>query len=98
MTAAIFRPVIWTDEECKKLNEYQNGDFSHPFTCGNDRMDAAHRKYQAEHGGDFGQLVATPQGWICPSCSWHQDFAHGFMFKGAMPNPFEQFQTKKEEE
>lgn len=77
----------WTDEQCDKLNEFQKCRWSHPFTCGGNRSDAAHRAYQAQHGGDFGQLIAKPSGWICPVCLYHQDWAHDFMFRGAPPNP-----------
>lgn len=44
----------------------------HPLTCGNNRHDEAHRAYQAIHGGDFGQLVATVDGWKCPVCGYFQ--------------------------
>ena len=38
-------------------------------------------------------LIATPDGWICPSCDYTQDWAHGFMADGswravAESNPF----------
>lgn len=53
-------------------NALQNCGKFHPYTCGNNRHDAAHTKYQAEHGGDFGQLVAVEGGWICPVCNYTQ--------------------------
>lgn len=53
-------------------NALQNCGLVHPYTCGNDRMDEAHRAYQAEHGGDFGQLVAVEGGWKCPVCDYTQ--------------------------
>lgn len=69
---------LWTDEQVEKLNEYQTKGHMHPFTCGND------------HDGER-VLVATRQGWVCPSCSYTQDWAHEFMFEGAVefvfPNP-----------
>lgn len=69
----------WTPETVDALNRWQtNGPF-HPFTCGGDRRDDAHRAYQAQHGGDFGQLVAEPDGWRCPVCGYRQNWAHKFM-------------------
>jgi len=44
----------------------------HPATCGGDRGDDAHKEYQAIHGGDFGELVQTENGLICPVCGWKQ--------------------------
>lgn len=57
-----------------KLNRQQRSGQFHPLTCGNNRTDEAHTKYQAEHGGDFGELVATPHGWICPVCGYFQEY------------------------
>jgi len=79
----------WTEEQVNKLNEFQSSRRMHPFTCGSgNRTDEAHKTYQAQHGGDFGQLVATTDGWRCPVCDYRQDWAHEFMFKGAPPDPF----------
>lgn len=70
----------WTVEQVAALNRWQNTGHVHPFTCGNDRMDAAHVTYQAGHPDqDFGQLVASIHGWFCPVCSYRQDWAHDFM-------------------
>jgi hypothetical protein len=70
----------WTAEQVKVLNDFQSLRRIHPFTCGSgNRRDEAHRAYQAEHGGDFGQLIATPDGWICPACDYKQNWAHSFM-------------------
>ena len=77
----------WTDGQVAGLNAWQACGWVHPFTCPGPRMNAAHRAYQAEHGGDFGQLTATPAGWICPVCSYKQMWAHDFMFNGAPPEP-----------
>lgn len=72
----------WSDEQVDALNRYQGESRFHPFTCGGDRADDAHKAYQAEHGGDFGQLVATNDGWVCPVCGYRQQWAHGFMARG----------------
>jgi hypothetical protein len=71
----------WSAEQVDALNRYQTSGRFHPFTCGNNRTDDIHRAYQKEHGGDFGQLVATETGWVCPvpGCGYKQDWAHGAM-------------------
>jgi len=38
----------------------------HEFTCGN------------SHDGD-NKLIATTNGWICPTCNFKQDWCHAFM-------------------
>lgn len=47
------------------LNAYQVANYVHPFTCG---VNSLHR-----------DLVATPDGWICPDCDYRQRWAHAFM-------------------
>lgn len=65
----------WTLAEVDALNTFQRSGW-HPYTCGAfDRMDDLHADYQALVGGDFGQLVATPTGWICPACGYTQNWA-----------------------
>jgi hypothetical protein len=71
----------WTVEQTVALNAWQRAGRVHPFTCGGDRMDNAHIRYAAAHGGDNGQLIATPNGWSCPVCSYRQTWAHDFMFR-----------------
>lgn len=51
----------WTDEQVKKLEEYQKEGHFHPYTCGND---SRHR-----------ELVPTTDGWICQDCDYKQDWA-----------------------
>ena len=70
-----FVDAPFSPEQVASLNAFQSSDHTHPFTCAGDRGDAAHRAYQAEHGGDGGQLVATETGWICPVCGSRQDWA-----------------------
>jgi hypothetical protein len=74
------------------LNRYQNYSGWHPFTCGNDRGSAEHKAYAEAHGGDWGQLIATSTGWVCPVCGYTQDWAHDFMGSGddmpELPNIF----------
>lgn len=71
----------FTPEQVKQLNEYQKDDRFHPYTCGGNRGDQAHKVYAEKRGEDLGQLVATEEGWICPVCDYKQDWAH------EMPNP-----------
>jgi hypothetical protein len=69
----------WDEATVTALNQWQLNGRVHPFTCGGERMDAAHTAYQLEHGGDFGQMIATAEGWFCPVCNYRQDWAHDFM-------------------
>jgi hypothetical protein len=70
----------WTDEQVVALNAFQTAGRFHPFTCGNDRGDENHRKVAKERGDrDFGLLVATKEGWVCPACDYRQNWAHPFM-------------------
>jgi hypothetical protein len=55
--------VPWTPEQVAQLNRYQKLGVMHPFTC--------------PHG--HGELIATPSGWICASCTYTQNWAHLFM-------------------
>ena len=72
----------WSIEQVAALNRWQANGHVHPFTCGGERMDAAHTTYQAGHPDqDFGQLVASVYGWFCPACSYRQSWAHDFMFE-----------------
>jgi hypothetical protein len=73
----------WSQEQIDALNRYQREGNFHPFTCGGNRSDAAHKRYAEEHGDrDWGLLVATPEGWVCPVCGYKQNWAHGFMAGG----------------
>ncbi len=59
----------WTPEQVEQLNKWQEAGYVHPFTCGNDDCTRSNGK----------ELVATIDGWTCPSCSYKQDWAHDFM-------------------
>ena len=54
------------------FNKQQECQFFHPLTCGGNRGDDAHKSYAEEHGGDWGQLIATPDGLKCPVCDYKQ--------------------------
>lgn len=77
--------------ECVKLPQYESQLFNrndggvelipesfHPLTCGGNRSDEAHVAYQKEHGGDFGELVSTPNGLMCPvpGCGYKQNWSY----------------------
>lgn len=79
----LFTP-LWTDEQVASLNAFQKCGVFHEFTCGTKEKHVA---------GASDALIATPDGWICPSCDYTQDWAHGFMLDGswhasAKSNPF----------
>lgn len=71
----------WTQEFVDQLNASQKDQRFHPYTCDGDedgpRSDERHKAYAREHGGDWGQLVATVDGWVCPVCKYRQGWAHG---------------------
>lgn len=60
----------WTDEQVMALNDWQERDDVHPFTCPN-RGDPPHELSDT--------LVAVNAGWICPRCNYRQNWAHDFM-------------------
>lgn len=67
----------WSAEVVDALNNYQWSGW-HPYTCwGLDKTTGAHADYQCMVGGEFGQLVATQYGWICPvpGCDFRQSWA-----------------------
>lgn len=57
----------WSSEVVDALNEWQCDQRVHPYTCAH-RGDGRHR--------DEGKLIATPDGWVCPSCTYTQGWAH----------------------
>lgn len=76
-------------EQVDGLNQYQVGVQTvlcgHPFTCANrsERVGEANgHEVSAPHGvqgGDRGVLVATVAGWVCPHCSYTQNWAYASM-------------------
>lgn len=80
----------WTEEQVDGLNRFQRSGKFHPFTCG-----IAHGDFDPEtmepiknaalqvnpewHKSLDDVLVATPQGWKCPSCKYTQNWAHDAM-------------------
>lgn len=56
----------FTPDQVEQLNRYQNFGFVHEFTCANN------------HEGNR-VLIASAEGWKCPSCDYTQNWAHAFM-------------------
>jgi hypothetical protein len=73
----VFAP--WTPEQVEALNAYQKLGYVHEFTC------------HFDHGEKSRVLVATEDGWHCPSCDYKQLWAHAHMADKAkhLPNPLE---------
>lgn len=67
--------VPWTNEQVDNLNAFQHAGWVHHYTCGND----AHT--------DHVDLIATPDGWICPECDYRQGWAHAFSANPLPPLP-----------
>lgn len=66
--------VVFTPEQVKSINEFQQAGVMHPFTCGDDDCRARHVD---------SELVADTSGLKCPHCGYTQDWAHGFMADGS---------------
>ena len=66
--------ALFTDEQIKSMNEFQQAGVMHPFTCGKCSND----------------LVATKEGWICPTegCDYTQNWCHSFMSDGSWKKIF----------
>lgn len=84
-------------EAVQTLNEYQTATGAastmHPFTCAN-RGDGHH----GVEGGDLGVLIATEQGWVCPSCDYIQSWTHAFMANQSGPVLSNPFDTRTDEQ
>lgn len=70
MSDSIVAP--WTTEQVSALNDFQDSGVMHPFTC------------PRPHTASM-ELVATPDGWVCPflSCDYTQNWAHAAMVSPA---------------
>lgn len=55
----------FSESEVASINGFQQCGAFHPFTCGTASCP--------------GVLIAAADGWKCPLCDYHQDWAHGFM-------------------
>ena len=70
MSGKIVAP--WTRQQVDALNDYQAAGWMHPFTCGHCRDTLG-----TDRGHNERRLVATVEGWRCPTCTYTQDWAHG---------------------
>lgn len=77
----------WTRKQVDALNRYQIQGNAHPFTCPN-RGDDAHESGKTIDGSGLtvalpyrGNLIATADGWVCPCCTYRQDWAHAAMLQ-----------------
>lgn len=59
----------WSPNQIHELNRFQRAGVMHPFTCPN-RNDGNHGEYV---------LFAAFEGWICPYCTYTQDWAWAMM-------------------
>lgn len=71
-TSTIVAP--WSDQQVRDLNAYQRDGRFHPFTCGACRDADTRRPLDDEH-----LLVATANGWTCPTCGSSQTWAWAWM-------------------
>lgn len=77
----------WTDEQVRRLNDFQNSGAFHPFTCPEQR-EVSHNKGEAHKDTD---LIATNDGWVCPECDYTQNWAH----KGMLETDWSEFNAFK---
>lgn len=66
----------FTPDQVKSLNHYQISGVMHPFTCGScrDRLGVLNDGVWDDH-----LLVATLDGWTCPTCPYTQTWAWAWM-------------------
>lgn len=72
MSDKIYAP--FTPEQVEALNEYQESNFMHAFTCGRSG-EAGCLNGGKDQNRD---LIATCDGWVCPCGNYKQDWAHAF--------------------
>ena len=84
----------FTEEEVKAINQWQTAGKFHPFTCCGQPYTltaedvGTHTEYigmvelhRDERCPDYGELVATTSGLVCPCGKYTQDWVHDFMAK-----------------
>ena len=78
----------FTPEQVKALNEFQESGMFHPFTCGSAERCVETVKVGKDEFEVSTTLKATKDGWICPNCSYTQDWAWDFMANTQMMEAF----------
>jgi hypothetical protein len=71
--------------QVEAINKYQDNDFVHPLTCGNNRTDENHTDGE-------GILKATKDGLICPFCDYKQNNVPGLVIELADYHPLAEFE------
>ena len=73
----------WTEDQVAALQSHQENPRVHPYTC-TQRDLPGHKEYAQKNGQyDHGMLVPTPNGWVCPVCSYTQNWAFMFTLDGS---------------
>jgi hypothetical protein len=78
-----FRPWIkkdkitstFTPEKIKELNEHQQNNSYHPYTCDRNYEECEVYTVPRDYSKD-GVLIATEEGWICPCGKYKQNWYH----------------------
>ena len=63
----------FTEEEIKEFNEHQENVMYHPYTCCSTDSDGNHCE-RSKH--NWGILMATKDGLVCPCGKYKQDWFH----------------------
>lgn len=79
MTNKVTAP--FTHEQILSINKYQASGIMHPFTCSvcRDAYGTGDHDSDNLYAHDEYALVATFEGFICPTCDYTQDWCHEFM-------------------
>jgi hypothetical protein len=74
----------FTEEQVKRINEYQDSGRFHAFTCMSHPVPECERTAMINQG----TLVASETGLTCPCGKYTQDWVHEFMTQPLPPDPF----------
>jgi hypothetical protein len=69
----------FTEEQCKKINEFQKSGKFHPLTC-----DRKHKNCEVNNMNEDrqdGVLIATEDGLICPCGKYKQNSINSFILE-----------------
>lgn len=79
----------FTPEQVENLDAYQKAGQFHPFTCPGDKM--------KKGGCEIRELLATPDGWICPCGEYIQSWCHDWMANAPSESPIVLLLRQKKE-